>query len=295
MFHIIKLRRYWYILSLLIILPGLISQVVRGLNFGIDFTGGNMIEVRFNQQVDVYKVRQAVSELGFEASRNVQQSGPNDFIIRTRQLSQEESDKFIRDLQGKVGPLTLLRNETVGAIVSKELLRNAVLALLAASVLMLIYITVRFEFKQGIAAVVALLHDALVVTGVFSLCQFEVDSSFVAAILTILGYSINDTIVIFDRIRENLKLRKGEPLEDLINVSLWQTMTRSINTVLTVLFVLIALYFLGGSTIRNFVLALLIGVTSGAYSSIFNASPIWYDLKQWERRRKRRTVAAGAA
>ena len=151
---------------------------------------------------------------------------------------------------------------------------------------MLIYITYRFEFKQGVAAIIAILHDALVVLGIFSILQLEVDSAFVAAILTIIGYSINDTIIIFDRIRENLKTRrKGETLEDLVNTSLWQTLARSINTVLTVMFVLLALYFLGGTTIKNFVLAMLIGVVSGAYSSIFNASPVWVDLKLREKRK----------
>ncbi|MCL6561105.1 MAG: protein translocase subunit SecF, partial [Firmicutes bacterium] len=158
------------------------------------------------------------------------------------------------------------------------------------------YITIRFEFKQGVAAVVALLHDALVVLGVFSLFQIEIDSAFVAAVLTILGYSINDTIIIFDRIRENIKLKKVTgPLEDVINTSLWQTMARSINTVLAVLFVLLALYFLGGSTIKNFTLALLVGVTSGAYSSICNASPIWYDLKQLGRGKKNPSAKAKVA
>ena len=157
---------------------------------------------------------------------------------------------------------------------------------------MVIYITFRFEFKQGIAAILALLHDTLLVIGIFSLFRIEVDSAFIAAILTIIGYSINDTIVIFDRIRENLRMRKkGQSLEDLVNLSIWQTLARSINTVLTVMFVLLALYFLGGATVKTFVLAMIIGVASGAYSSIFNASPIWVDLRLMDKKGNAKAAA----
>ncbi|MQL53693.1 protein translocase subunit SecF [Desulfofundulus thermobenzoicus] len=282
--HFINLRKIWYAISIAVILPGLISLMLHGLNLGIDFTGGNILEVRFEQAMPVEKVREVVSARGLEASHGIQKSGASDYIIRTRHLTQDEQEKLMAALND-LGKNTVLRNESVGPTIGRELTTKAILALLVASVLMIIYITIRFEFKQGIAAIIALLHDTLVVTGIFSLFRIEVDSTFVAALLTIIGYSINDTIVIFDRIRENMRARKkGESLEDVVNISLWQTMTRSINTVLTVIFVLVALYFLGGSTIRNFVLAMLIGVFSGAYSSIFNASPLWVDFKLLERR-----------
>ncbi|HBQ29276.1 MAG TPA: protein translocase subunit SecF [Desulfotomaculum sp.] len=288
--HFIKLRKIWYLISLVIIIPGLISLFTNGLNLGIDFTGGNILEVRFERPVAVEKVRQVIAGIGIETNRGIQKSsqegGKVTYLIRTKTLNQEESTKLQKAL-GKLSQMTVLRNEYVGPIIGRELTRNALLALIGAAILMVIYITIRFEFKQGIAAVIAILHDMLVVTGIFSLFQIEIDSTFVAAILTIVGYSINDTIVIFDRIRENLKTRrKDEDLEDTINFSLWQTLTRSINTVLTVTFVLVALYFLGGSTIHTFVLALLIGVISGAYSSIFNASPLWFDLKRLEQKEK---------
>lgn len=287
MFHFIRMRKYWYILSILFIIPGLISLMVQGLNLGIDFTGGSIVEVRFAKPATTEQVREVVHAQGLEASRSIVKSGDNDYIIRTRVLSQEESGKLMGALEQKLGQVTMLRNELVGPVIGKELAQKALLALLIASVLMVLYITFRFEFKQGIAAIIALMHDVLIVVGVFSIFQFEVDSAFVAALLTIIGYSINDTIIIFDRIRENLKMKKKEQtLEDLINLSLWQTLARSINTVLTVMFVLVALYLLGGSTIKTFVLAMLIGVSSGAYSSIFNASPLWFDLKNTEKRKK---------
>jgi preprotein translocase subunit SecF len=287
LFHFIKHRKIWYIISLLVIVPGLVSLVLQGLNLGIDFTGGNLVEVRMSRDVAIQQVRDVVEDLGYGASRNVQKSGQDIYLIRTRELTEEESAKLIAALEDKLGQMVLLRNERVGPVIGRELTTKAILALVIASALMLVYITFRFEFKQGVAAVLALLHDTLVVIGIFSIFQIEVDSAFVAAILTIIGYSINDTIIIFDRIRENLKMRKkGETLEDLVNISLWQTLTRSINTVLTVVFVLVALFFLGGTTIKSFVLAMLIGVTSGAYSSIFNASPIWVDLKLLENKGK---------
>ncbi|MCL6447322.1 MAG: protein translocase subunit SecF [Armatimonadetes bacterium] len=282
--HFIRLRRLWYLISLAVILPGLISLAVRGLNLGIDFTGGSILEIRYEQPVAVEKVREAVAALGLETSRGVQQSGEKDFLLRTRHLSQEEMDKLLAEL-AKPGQFTTLRNESVGPVIGRELTYKALLALVIASILMILYITIRFEFKQGIAAVLALIHDTLVVTGIFSIFQLEVDSAFVAAILTVIGYSINDTIIIFDRIRENMRSRaKGESLEDLVNRSIWQTLTRSVNTVLAVLFVLVALYFLGGSTINTFTLALLIGIISGMYSSICNASPLWVDFKLLERK-----------
>lgn len=287
MFNFIKHRKIWYIISILVILPGLISLALQGLNLGIDFTGGNLVEIRAEQGTDIQDVRGVIEGLGFGASRNVQKSGDRDYLIRTRELSEEESATLVSTLDEKLGGITLLRNERVGPVIGRELTINALLALVVASILMLIYITYRFELRQGIAAIIALLHDTLVVLGIFSIFQLEVDSAFVAAILTIIGYSINDTIIIFDRIRENLKTRKkGETLEELVNTSLWQTLARSINTVLTVMFVLLALYFIGGTTVKYFVLAMLIGVASGAYSSIFNASPVWVDLKLREKKNR---------
>lgn len=284
MFHFIRRRKLFYLLSILFILPGLISLAVQGLNLGIDFSSGSIVEVRFDKAVSVQEVREIVKDQGMETSR-IQQSGDRDFLVRTTKLTQEDSKNLMSAFEEKISPAILLRNEYVDPIISTELFWKALGALAAASVLMIIYISFRFEFKQGVAAIIALVHDALVVLGIFSLFQIEVDSAFIAAILTIIGYSINDTIVIFDRIRENLRMRKrGQSLEDLVNLSLWQTLTRSINTSLTVMFVLLAILFLGGETIKIFILAMLIGVISGTYSSMCNASPVWVDLKLMDKR-----------
>ncbi|GAB6181105.1 protein translocase subunit SecF [Desulfotomaculum defluvii] len=285
MFHIIKTRKIYYIISLAIIIVGLVSLFTRGLNLGIDFTGGNLVELQFEKAVAVEQVRTTLAEHDLADSK-VQTSGENTYLIRTHALSQEESDKAFNAISEKLGGATILRNDLVGPVVGKELTRQAILALVVASVLMVLYISWRFEFLQGIAAIGALLHDVLVMVGFASLLQIELDSTFVAAVLTIIGYSINDTIVIFDRIRENTRTNRKEELADLVNKALWQTMARSINTVLTVIFVLVALLLFGGVTIQNFIALLLIGVISGAYSSIFNAGPVWFDLRRMQRARK---------
>ena len=280
MFHFIRLRRYWYIFSLIILIPGIISLGVRGLNLGIDFTGGNLVELGFEQVVSVPDVRSSLTEINLGRSV-IQQADEDQIIIRTGLLSEEEIEALVKHLDEKYGIEEVLRNEKVGPTIGRELAQKAVLAGIAASLLMVAYISWRFEFKQGLAAIAALLHDALLTLGIFSLLYIEINSAFVAAILTILGYSINATIIIFDRVRENLKdAKKGDKLEDVVNTSLWQTLARSINTTLTVMFMLLALYFLGGATLKTFILAMIIGVTSGTYSSVFFASSVWIDLKR---------------
>jgi preprotein translocase subunit SecF len=279
-FHFVKRRKYWYLISLLIIIPGIISLLFRGLNLGIDFTGGNLIELEFERTVTVQEVRTVLARHGLEQSV-IQLSGERQVLLRTGVISEERNQDLVAALEDELGALTVLRNNAVGPVIGKELTQRAILALVIAAAAMVVYISWRFEFKQGIAAVVALLHDALVTLSLFSLFWLQVDSAFVAAILTVLGYSINATIVIFDRIRENRKTaKKTEPLESVIDRSLWQTLARSINTALTVLFMLVALYFLGGTTLRTFVLALIIGITSGTYSSIFISSQVWLDLRE---------------
>ncbi|PRR75825.1 protein translocase subunit SecF [Neomoorella humiferrea] len=295
-FDFVGRRKWWYALSLLIIIPGLIAMALHRpvLNFGIDFTGGNIIDVQFQQPVSAGQVREVLDSLDLGTS-SIQATGNNEFLIRTPELNEEQTDRLIGALRDKIGQLDLKRNEKVGATIGRELTIKGIEAMAIAWVLMVIYITIRFEFLSGLAAILALIHDVLVTVGLFAVFRWEVDSTFVAAILTIIGYSINDTIVIFDRIRENLRLRRKETIEELVNRSINQSLTRSINTVLTVIIALLALMILGGETTRTFALAMLIGTISGAYSSIFTASPLWIDLRNLSRERHRQAATSKAA
>lgn len=299
-FDIIGKRYLWFVLSALIIIPGLISIAVQGFHLGIDFTGGTLLDLKFARPVTVAEVRDVLKDYNLEnstiqlAATEKTEASQNVFV-RTHVLSEDERRAAVSGLQQKLGDFDILRVEKVGAVIGSELTRQAILAVLAASALMIVYITYRFEFKFAVSGILALLHDVLVVLGIFSIIRAEIDAAFVAAILTIVGYSINDTIVIFDRIRENLKAqKKGESLVEVVNHSIWQTMTRSIYTVLTVLFAAASLYFFGGETTKNFSLALLIGISIGAYSSIFTASPIWITWKIYEERRRLELKTKGA-
>ena len=295
-FDIVGRRKIWYFLSLCVIIPGIISMFVKGFNFGIDFTGGTIIELRFDDKVAITQVREVMKGYSLDNSM-IQLSGDasdakeaRDVMIRTIDLEENDRKAIMASLKEKLGNYVVLREEKVGATMGAELLMNAAIATLLSWLLIVAYVSFRFEFRFGIAAVLALVHDVLVVLGVFSILQKQVDSSFVAALLTIVGYSINDTIVIFDRIRENLRLhfRRGGDIVELANRSIYQTLTRSLYTVLTVLFTTFALYWFGGETTKDFSFALLIGFFSGCYSSIFVASPLWVTLRNWHEAKKAR-------
>ncbi|MCX5780684.1 MAG: protein translocase subunit SecF [Firmicutes bacterium] len=275
----IENRKWFYIFSLLFLVPGIVSMFVQGFNLGIDFKGGSMLRYKIEASIDAPAVTQTVSDLNLVQEISVQQSG-NEFYVRTNVLSQEQTKQITDALTAKYQTVQLQSAESVGATIGTELVKNAFLAIFISLVLMLIYITFRFEWTFGLAAVMALFHDVLIVCGIFSIFQWEVNSAFIAAILTIIGYSINDTIVIFDQVRENLRIKKKEPLATLLDKSIMQTMNRSVNTVLTVLLPLITLLLFGGGTIKVFVMALLIGFLFGMYSSICVASPLYYEIKQ---------------
>ncbi len=275
--QVIKRRKWFYILSLIVIIPGIISLMLQGLNLGIDFTGGSITHVKMPSEVTSADMRATISELGLEKAE-VQKSG-DEFYLRTSELTQEETDELMQALRNEYQEVEFMSAESVGATIGGELTRNALLALGIALVLMLLYITFRFELSFGIAAVIGIIHNVLVVLGAFSIFQWEISSAFIAAILTVIGYSINDTIVIFDRIRENMRNKRKEDYEELVNRSVRQTLNRSINTVLTSSFPLVALLIFGGATIKLFVLAMLIGFVTGAYSSICIASSTWFEIK----------------
>jgi preprotein translocase SecF subunit len=280
-------RKYAFTLSILIIAVGVASLLFQGLNLGIDFTGGTRLHINIREDFEVEEIREVLADFNLEGSQIQKVGGALDgdareVIIKSPLLSEEERGEVIKAFQARWPAITerdILGIENVGPTIGAELRRMSFWALLVASAGMIIFITIRFEFAFAIAAILALAHDALVVLTVFSLMQIEVNGPFVAAILTIIGYSINDTIVLFDRIRENIKGRKKVDLAEIIDRSINQTLLRSINTSGTTLLVLVALFILGGVALRPFILALLIGVVTGTYSSIFIASQAWFSWK----------------
>jgi len=300
-FDIVGRRKLWYMLSLLVIIPGIICMFTKGFNLGIDFTGGTIIDLRFAKPVTITEVRDVLKEYKLDNSM-IQLAGDNssdslaqDVMIRTVDLAENERKVVMASLKEKLGNYDVMREEKVGATMGSELMMRALWATLLSWAMIVLYISYRFEFKFGVAAVLGLVHDILIVLSVFSFMQKQVDASFIAALMTIVGYSANDTIVIFDRVRENLKLhfRKGGDIEALVNTSIYQTLTRSIYTVSTVLFTTFALYFFGGDTTKDFSFALLIGFAVGAYSSIFVASPLWIEFREWgDRKRSKKQVVA---
>ena len=286
-FDIAGHRKIWFLISLILIIPGFICMGMRGFNFGIDFTGGTIMDLRFEQAVTLPDVRSSLAKFDLDGS-TIQLSGAEagvesseNVMIRTVDLEETRRKEVMASLAQDVGPYTVLREEKVGATIGGELITNAVLALVISWALIILYVAYRFEWRFGVSAVLALIHDVIIVLAVFSFTQRQIDSSFIAALLTIVGYSINDTIVIFDRIRENMKLhfRRGGDVNELVNRSVYQTLTRSLYTVFTVLFTTLALYWFGGETTKDFAFALLVGFASGCYSSIFIASQLWIELR----------------
>ena len=299
-FDIIGRRKIWYAISLILIIASLFFMVTRGFNMGIDFTGGTIMDLRFEKAVNINDVRSVLNDYDLSNS-TIQLSGDSsssteaqNVMIRTVDLEEQDRKEVMSALSDKLGDYQVLREEKVGATMGTELIMNAIYATIISWILIIAYVSYRFEFKFGIAAVLGLIHNVLIVLGAFALTQRQVDSSFIAALLTIIGYSINDTIVIFDRIRENLKLhfRKNGDIVELVNVSIFQTMTRSIYTVCTVLFATFSLYFFGGDTTKDFAFAMLIGFFCGAYTSIFIASPLWVTFKRFSDKRKMAKRAA---
>ena len=276
--NIVGKRKLFYIVSVVLILAGMVSMLFQGLNLGIDFTSGNKMIVQFEQDVNIAELRNTLAENGLTGSK-IQELDNGSYVLKTSELTQDMEESLIDTLEAKFGALEVLSSGLIGPSIGAELKKSAAIALTLAVILMLCYITFRFELHFAIAGILALFHDVLAVVAVFSIFQLEVDSTFIAALLTVFGYSINDKIVVFDRIRENLtKVRKDE-LADLVNTSIAQSFTRSMNTSISTLILLLALLFFGGTTTRIFVLAMAIGVVAGTYSSLCIASPIWYDIK----------------
>lgn len=285
MFSIVKNYKIFFSITIIFLLIGFGSIVTRGFNLGIDFTGGSIVDLTFENPVNVAQVRDVLKEhdMGnsiIQLENSDGKTEANSVLIRTGVVEDTELRATMNDLQSKLGNYQIQRVEQVGATIGSELVQQAAMAIVLSWVLMIAYITFRFEFKFAIAAIIALIIDVLVVLSYFSLFQMEMDSSFVAALLTVVGYSVNGTIVIFDRIRENLKIhRRSESLGEMVDNSIWQCMTRTIYTVATSLFAIVSIFLFGGETIHNFSFAMLVGFASGAYTSIYLAGPMWMFLK----------------
>jgi preprotein translocase subunit SecF len=292
---IIGHRNIFFLVSLLIIIPGMVSMVTRGFLLGIDFQGGSEFFVTFPSSVGLQAVEQAVASQ--PVNGQVQQTADGQFIIRTSPLNPAQATTFTDSVAKRIGSTITINQQTqVGGTIAAETVTGALIALVSASLLILLYLAFRFRrvqggwrsgFQFGGSAILALLHDVFLLMGVFSILGKvfglrigEIDSFFVTAVLTVVGFSVHDTIVVFDRIRENMVVSSRLTFEQVVNLSIMQTATRSLITSFTVVLVLLSLLLFGGDTLKGFALALLVGIVSGAYSSIFNASPL---LVVWRR------------
>jgi len=278
-FDFTKNRKIAYFISSVIILIGLISIIFQGFNYGIDFAGGTLLQIRFDKPISTEEVRNVLGEFNLSRS-TIQNLSENEFVLRTEKIDQEQRKEILSSFRENLAELDILRVETVGPVIGENLKKLAIYALLFAFIGIILYITIRFEFKFSIISIIALLHDCLIVLGIFSLFHKEITISIIAAVLTIVGYSLNNTIVILDRLRENIKLKTRESFENLINISVNQSLSRTINTALTTILPILALYFFGGNILSDFALALFLGMVAGTYSSIFIASPL---LLEWNK------------
>ena len=303
MLNIIGKKNLYFLISLLVIIPGLISLFFWGLKLSIEFTGGSRMTLVFPQKVEqrtVEQIRNTLEEEQIEVG--TVQPSDNTAIIRTGPLNQEQNKTVITTLRDEVGEFEQESFETIGPTIGKETTQKAFYSLAIASVLIVLYIAFSFRkvprpassWRFGITAIIAVLHDVLLVLGLFSLLGHfygvEIDSLFITALLTVIGFSVHDTIVVFDRIRENLLKVGGLSFADIANLSILQTLTRSLNTSFTTMLVLFTLLLFGGESIRWFILALLVGVASGTYSSIFNAAPLLVAWQEWDEKKKKKNL-----
>lgn len=308
--HIVRRRYWWFALSTIIIIPGLISLALFGLRPGIDFAGGALWDLRFPEQqpadLSTSRIAEIFAQNGFEGALvQLSEATTADgqlvaaVVVRTRSLSetnpQQQQEQVLQALEAEYGTVQREALQSVGATVSAEATRSAVIAVIGACVAILVYLTLAFRraphpVRYGICAILAMLHDVLLVIGLASILGqvigLEVDALFLTALLTVISFSVHDTIVVFDRVRENLALRRSnETFDDIVNHSIVQTLPRSINTQITSLLTLTAILLFGGATIQHFVIILMIGLISGTYSSIFNAAQLLvvWENREWER------------
>lgn len=300
MFDVVGKRNWYFAFSLLLIVPGVISLFLWGLRLSIDFTGGSRMTLVASQGVNEQRVETVKNILEEEKIEivTVQQSDRS-IIIRTKPMSEKQDAAVLKKLESRDKSLKQEGFETIGPVIGGETTQKAVNALIIASILIVFYIAWSFRnvrkplssWRFGVCAIAALLHDALFVIGIFSLLGHfygvEIDSLFITALLTVIGFSVHDTIVVFDRVRENLRRNIDTPFPQVVNDSILQTLVRSLNTSLTTLLVLFTMFLFGGETIRWFIVALLVGILSGTYSSIFNAAQLLVVWQEWSQRRRK--------
>lgn len=284
MLKIIEKTKIFFAISAIIIIIGIGTIATKGLEYGLDFKGGTVVQFNIGKDFNKADIDTIVQKYDKEAQTN---KVNNTYIeIKSAKLSSGDISSIEKDVKAKFKESSLTNRESIGAAIGQETRNKAVQAVIIAIIAMLIYVGFRFEFKFGLAAIISLIHDVLVMLSVYAVFRIPIDSSFIAAILTVVGYSINDTVVVFDRIRENNKYMRRSSDTELANASLTQTMARSINTVLTVLICLVAVYAYVPS-IRNFSEPLLVGIISGCYSSLFIATPVWVILKKRGKKNKK--------
>ncbi|MEK5477425.1 protein translocase subunit SecF [Paenibacillus sp. FSL R5-0407] len=280
-FNFVHISKYCYMVSIALTIVGIICLSLFGLNYSVDFRAGSNVDITTSQKLTEAQVNPILDKLGIGEGTTIN-PGDDRMTIRFTNVLNEDEESQLKAEITKLDEKASFEVNTVDPEMAKELARNAIYAVLISCLGIIIYVSIRFEWRFAVAAIVSLLHDAFLVVAVFSIFRFEVDLTFIIAVLTIIGYSINDTIVIFDRIRENLrfsKLKTNHDLAELVNKSISQTIMRSIYTALTVFIAAFFLFLLGGESIRMFSLAMVIGLLFGAYSTIFIASPLWFVLK----------------
>ena len=273
-----KHRKFALTLSLVLVLASLVLLFTRGLNLGIDFTGGNVIQTEFETRPDIAEVRGVISSIVAKGAM-IQNFGEKGIIIRTNEDTEQSRENVIKAMTAKYPGMKVTGFEKVGPVVGGELRRQAIIGVTIALAAILIYITLRFQFRFAVVSVVPLVHDVIIALGFFSITQMEIGSSFIAAILTIVGYSLNNTIIILDRVRENWGTLSREGIVNLVNKSLNQTLARTINTTLTTLFPVIALCVWGGPVLMAFSYAMLVGMIAGTWSSMMIATGL---LCEWQ-------------
>ncbi len=294
-FEFVKHWRAWFALSAILMLVALFGIFVRGLNYGIDFTGGTQMDLRFQHSVSSTALRGPLSQFHLSSNSSIVfvGSGHREALITTPTIAEHTRAALLAAFKTRVGSFAAIGTSRVSSVIGQQTEQTALLAVLIAVVGIILYIALRFEFRFAMAAIISLVHTVVIAVGIVALIHIPLTQYFVMAVLTVFGYAISDTIIIFDRIRENLHLKKrGEALADLVNKSLNQVLVRSINTSSTVIFALLAILVFGGSTIRDFALTMLLGVLFGTYSSIFIASPIWLLWRSKTVPTPRRTRAA---